>query len=169
MNKKIDWILLFISLISFLLTATSFLLMPMETDNSLFTVVCGVIFWLFLIIGIVLQVVLASRRRKWYTSNRIRRSRNKAKSVGIISFFQNIPAIISDIVMGLSVIGLVISVSVTDGTGYICYVCIAVLIFSFSAHCVFNGKIYHHIINCDKELQFQKNKVTNISTERKGI
>lgn len=162
-RKQVDVIWLVISIVSFFLMSFSFMLMPVETSSSfgemsVVSYIAGIMFWLFLITGIVTQIVLFRRRQDWYVINRIRGNRICQK-IGIISFFKNIYAIISDVVAVISLVGLIISLVATDGTGYICYVFISIFIFAFCMHCVLNGKNYYHVINQDVMLK-------NIEKER---
>lgn len=159
-RKKIDILLFGLWILFFFSLAASFLLMPLNGTSqvgniSLYTLISGLMFWISIVMIIVIQRVLNYRRRRWYVINRIRKARSLRKN-GLISFFQNIPAIIADIAMILSFIGLIVAMIATQGTGYICFVFISVFVFSFCMHCALNGKIYHHIINQDELLQLFK-------------
>lgn len=155
-RKQIDYILLSISIISFLLLAFSFMLMPIESKTfsgnlSIFSLIAGLIFWISLATGTATQIVLTRHRKMWYVSNRVRV--RKSTRTGVISFFKNAYATVADIALMLSLIGLIVVMVATHGIGYICYVFISLFIFSFSMHCILNGKNYYYVINKNKLLQ----------------
>lgn len=166
-RKQVDLIWLGLSIFFFLMLSVSFLLMPLgsEIPNeslSPYTLVAGLMFWTSMVMGIVTQCVLANRRRGWYTIHRIRKARSTQK-IGLISFFKNFYAIISDVVATISLAGLVISMVVTQGTGYVCYVFVSLFVFSFSMHCILNGKVFYYIINQDKMLHTIEKERANSS------
>lgn len=166
-RKQVDTIWLGLSIFFFLMFSVSFLLMPLgsetPTENiSAYTMVAGLMFWISIIMGIVTQCVLAHRRRSWYVIHRIRKVRTTQK-VGLISFFKNSYAIVADVVTILSLIGLVIAMIATQGTGYVCYVLVSLFVFSFSMHCILNGKVFYHIINQNKMLQAIEKERANSS------
>lgn len=154
MIKKKDKILLFISVLAFFLFSISFLLMP--TDNSVLTVISGTIFWAMLIIGIVSQIIVSISIRNWKTEKRGKLKRH-LKRIGLISFFSNPIATTFDILMIVGVIGFVISMLITQATGYACYIFIAITVLSFSFHCIFNGKNFYYIKN-EENLVFSSNR-----------
>lgn len=147
MIKKREHVLLIISVMSFLLFSISFLLMPIE--NSLLMIVSGAMFWASLIVGIITQILLSVNIKKWKQQKRGKLKRHLKRS-GLLSFFSNPLAKVFDITMVVGVIGLIISMIATQSSGYICYVFIAITVFSFSSHCIFNGKNYYYIKNADK-------------------
>ena len=162
-RRKFDCIWFAISVVSFLLLAVSFLLMPIgETDGGLttYSIIAGVMFWSSLVLGTASQMILSHRRKMWYVINKVRRARHSRK-IGLISFFENVYAGIADVTFIISLIGLVVVLIVTQGTGYICYILMAALVFSFAMHCILNGKIYYHIVNQNKILQAEKSKSEN--------
>ena len=67
--------------------------------------------------------------------------------LGLISFFQNKKAKVFDVLAGVTLAGVAISIILTDARGYVCYVFIALFTFSFCAHCIYNGKNYYFIKN----------------------
>lgn len=166
-RKSVDTIWFGLSIFFFLMFAVSFLLMPLgsetPTENiSVYTMVAGLMFWLSIIMGIVTQCVLAHRRRSWYVIHRIRKARASQK-IGLISFFKNAYAIVADVVTILSLIGLVIAMVATQGSGYICYVLVSLFVFSFSLHCILNGKVFYHVINQNRMLQAIEKERANSS------
>lgn len=166
-RKQVDTIWLGLSIFFFLMFAVSFLLMPLGSETptegiSAYTMVAGLMFWISIIMGIVTQCVLAHRRRSWYVIHRIRKVRATQK-IGLVSFFKNSYATVADVVTILSLIGLVIAMIATKGTGYICYVLVSLFVFSFSMHCILNGKVFYHIINQNKMLQAIEKERANSS------
>lgn len=149
MGSRKEFIWLYISIGSFFFMASSFLLMPIDfrTTKLQFMSYCvGIMFWIFMILGIVSQIILAKQRKNWFIKNRIRRFRTKSK-LGVIAFMQNLPATIADITLVVSIIALIVSIVLTNAMGYACYIFMALLVFSFCMHCILNGKIYYYLTN----------------------
>ena len=149
-RKKLDVLWLWISIVSFFLMSATFLLMPLDNmisslKDSKIVLIAGIGFWSFLIIGIVSQVILAARRRSWYKTQRLSERRSNVRRIGLIVFGFNKLASAADILMIVSLIGMVVSMMFTKATGYICYVFLAMLSFAFCMHCILNGKIFYHI------------------------
>lgn len=137
-DKKCKTLLLS-SIICFLLMSASFLIMPignkLESNVRLFDVFTGCLFWLPLIAGIVLQIIMSV----------INKDNTDKKRCGAISFFKNKIAAIFDILTIISLIVFVAMIIFTSATSYFCYVLIAIFAFSFSMHCILNGKIYNNL------------------------
>lgn len=155
MRKKINISLFVISIIGFLLLSVSFLLMPLNNELSKPNFLAGILFWLSCVIGVVPQILLSLRINH----------NNSRHGIGLLKFFQNPYAIISDIAFVISVIGLIVAMVLTDGTGYLCYVFISMTVFFFAMHCIFNGKNYFYIHK--KYFRVQKNANSdNIAQEK---
>lgn len=142
-----------VSVTSFFLMAASLLLLPLDTDPlndsiGTYSLLAGILFWLFLIVGCITQVILSRFRKRWWMAHPNRR-RSRDKKPGVISFFGNLPAAIADLVFVISLIGLVASLIATNALGRICYVFLSLTIFSFCMHCILNGKIYFTIQSMD--------------------
>lgn len=149
-EKKIDLLWLWISIISYLLMSATFLLMPLDNmipalREGVLTLVVGICFWFFLILGIVSQIILARRRKAWYVGRRLSAKQSAARRIGLIGFGANTVAVFADLAMVLSIGGLFTSVMLTNATGYICYLFLSTLSFSFCMHCILNGRVYYHI------------------------
>lgn len=138
MKKKIDFIWILISIVGFGLMSASILFM--STDR--WEYFPGILFWTCLLVGITSQIILAVRKKTRPA---------KKGCIGLICFFRNVPAIIADIIFVVSLIAFVISSKMTHGVGYICYVMLAVCIYTFCLHCIFNGKIFRYVIKKEKE------------------
>ncbi len=161
-RKKVDVIWLCISIISYFLMSVMFLLMPLDNmvpslRDSKTTIVVGIGFWGFMIIGIAAQIILAMRWKAWCRLQRISERRSTARKLGAISFGANVIAVIADIGVIISLCGLIVSVIFTDAAGYMCYVFLAAFSFTFCMHCIFNGKIYYHIThNYDGNVKYAR-------------
>lgn len=154
MKKKM--IYLISSLVSFFTVSIAIIMMYfLETDQTggipILNLMCGLAFWIFLLVGIVLQVILSRQISKWIAQNRraIRHTKTDIK-FGIISFFKNIPGTVSDITFIISLISLLISYWFSGGTSLLCYISLSVVFLAFCAHCIFNGKNYYFIKNGSK-------------------
>ena len=153
-QRQLDRILLGISVGSFLLMSASFLLMPIES----ITIIPGLLFWIGLVLGITLQIVLEMRRRAFFKSYSVNRGKMQKPKNGLLSFGSNALAIIADRSMVISFVAMILAFVFTKGYGYICYVFIAITIFSFCMHCVLNGRIYFHAKNQIKVRQVLEQK-----------
>ncbi len=165
-KQKADYVLLIVSVVSFFMLSISFLLMPIEnkediTSLSTTAFFAGIMFWVSVVLGIVTQVVISVKTKKWLASNNVKIKKGRSsKKPGIISFFKNTLATIADIAMFISLLGLVISIIATQGIAYICYIFLALFVFTFSMHCILNGKSYYIISNKNKILRsLQKESV----------
>ena len=160
-QRQIDRILLGISVGSFLIMSASFLLMPIESIS----IIPGLLFWIGLVLGITLQIVLEIRRRAFFKSYSVNRGKMQKPKNGLLSFGSNALAIIADRSMVISFVAMILAFVITKGYGYICYVFIATTIFSFCMHCVLNGRIYFHAKNQLKVRQVLEQKKAN-STDK---
>ena len=147
-RKKVDIIWLIISVACFLLVSISILLMPIVSTTNPETLgimryVPGLMFWIFLAGGIITQIVLAVRRRKWFTLSG--KDPKTGERIGLISFFACPLAGFFDVIAAVSLVCFAVSIFISGG--YLALVFMAVLVFSFSMHCILNGKIYYHILS----------------------
>ena len=153
-GKRTNLTLLGISLASFGVLSISFLLMPIEPLG----VLPGILFWLGLIIGVSLQIVLEKKRKAFFAKYNMKPTRMQRPRNGLLTFGANKVALVVDCVMGADVIATTLVFILTKGTGYLCYVCLAVLAWSFCAHCILNGRNCFHAINEEKIRQVLENK-----------
>ncbi len=160
-QRQIDRILLGVSVGCFLIMSISFLLMPIES----ITILPGLLFWLSLVLGLILQIVLEVRRRAFFKSYTVKRKKMQKPKNGLLSFGSNAAAIIADRSMIISFVAMILAFILTKGYGYICYIFIATTIFSFCMHCVLNGRIYFHAKNQIKVRQVLEQKKAN-STDK---
>ena len=164
-GKEAEQNWLIFSIIGYFAMSASILLIPFSSYMRQWFIGC--IFWISLIMAVTGQVVLAIDRKKWIARYRIKDKRFLSGGLGIFNFVKNVPAIIADSILLISIIVAIIAFIATSGTGYACYVAVALIMFSFSMHCIFNGKIYFYIVNRDlvvksgKRLDFKKGVLKN--------
>ncbi len=129
-----------LSIMGFMVMSFSFLLMPF-VDNSggvnVYSITVGLMFWIGLLMGIIMQIVSVNTCK----------DKNKDYAIGLCSFMKNIYGIIADCVVVVSIVIFIIGMVVTNQTGYICFVGIALFTFSFCMHCVCNGRVFRCILS----------------------
>lgn len=162
-RKQKDILLLKLSVGAFFAMSISFLLMPIEAVS----VLAGAVFWLGLSIGLILQVVLEKRRKAFFAEYHVRPQQMQKPRNGLLTFGASKMAKIADYVLLFSGISLILSMWLTRGTSYLCYLLIALTVFSLCMHCVLNGRIYFHVINQTKiQRALEKKKDRTIRKER---
>lgn len=164
MKKNMDSLLLGLSVGGFLNLAISFLLMPVDGAG----IAPGILFWGGLIIGVALQIVLETRRKALFARYDVKRESMQKARNGLISFGSNHLALIADILMVVSVIATILVFVLTKGAGYLCYVSLSVLVFSFCMHCILNGRIYIFVKNQKKVRQVLEQKKANATEKGEG-
>lgn len=135
-------VFLLLSMISFFIMSATFLVMPLiQTDidsgNNFYNIIIGIVFWITLIFGII-SLFLARKN--------INGIKDEKKGIGLIRFFQNKIATIFDVLLMISIIGLIVMTIATDGTLYICYILFSAVTFSFIMHCILNGKMFNCLV-----------------------
>lgn len=155
-EKRTDCILLGASVAGFFILSLSFLLMMADAA----AVLSGILLWAGLAIGVATQFLLERRRRAFFAAYRVRREKMQKPRNGLLTFFSNPEGKIADIVMMLSIPATVLTFILTEGYGVLCFVFVALMLFSFCLHCIFNGRIYFHVKNQLKIRQVleQRNK-----------
>lgn len=151
MNKSRDKLFLLLSLVCFTVVALSLFLTyfckPVDTpEMNALKLGCGLCFWLFVILGIVFQVLVSVDIKNWCLRRKINNTKFKRTKIGLVGFFGNIPAKVSDIVWIASVITFIVFM-VIDQSSIFANISLAVSVVSFAAHCIFNGKNYYYITN----------------------
>ena len=144
---KKDLVWLVISITSYFLFSISFLLIPAE--NKYLQIAAGVMFWLFMLLGIVSQILLAIMFRRSCFKNKEWRAQKQR--VGLFAIGKNIFAIVADIVLLISAVVFTVLMIFTRGTGYISYVMLTLFVFAFCMHCILNGKVYSYICEHNKK------------------
>lgn len=144
--KMFIWLI--VSVISFLLMSLSFVVMyivfGME-NPGIIVIVPGLMFYGFMSIGIISNIVMSVMRNHIIARGRIKRS-NLQRAIGLICFFRNRLAIVFDIVFIISLIACVLTSVIYSGTGILSLISITVAVFSFCMHCTFNGKNFNFLI-----------------------
>lgn len=137
------------SVAGFGILSGSFLLMPLQWSHAW----SGLLFWIGLILGTAAQIML-HRCYKHHLHSGRERKRGQRKTAaeamkpqqpGMIRFFSNKEAKIADIILAAGLLGTAISIAVTNGVGYSCYVFIGISVFSFCMHCILNGRMYLYV------------------------
>lgn len=157
-NKKSISLLLILSICSFFIMSADFLIMPIgnsfaDQNMKWFDILTGTIFWGFLISGIVLFVLFSKKCRKYMINSD--GNNYKKKAIGILSFFSNRYAIVSDICLIFSIVFFVTLMIFTNRTSYICYISIMLFAFFISMHCILNGKYFNYLL---KNQEVEKNE-----------
>ena len=145
--RKIRCLLIF-TIISFFIMSTDFLLMPISnlitTHNTRWIdILSGIVFWISLISAIVLCLFYIQSCQLWRKQNITDENGHNKRQIGLITFFSNPFSIVADAVMCISFFVFIMLMIFTDRTGFICYVDIAFLTFSFCMHCILNGKYFN--------------------------
>lgn len=148
--KKADRRLLAISIIGYVFLSVSVLLMPAGNGalrETPWRYLPGGLFWLSLLVGIIPQFVLSARYRSWRKKQAGGKKRpEKSQRIGLISFFRNPLARVADILLILSIVALATVMLLISNTSYVCYILLALTIFSFCMHCILNGRVFCCII-----------------------
>lgn len=153
-RKKIDMLWLIVSIGGFALMSTSFVLMPLDKTVEIYDsmdIIPGIMFWAFLMLGVVGQVLLTIRRKRFLETNRSDSGLRKER-IGLISVFKNVPAIIADVGFVISLVAFVLAINVTNGIGFICYILLAICVFTFCLHCILNGKNFFYVVKQEEYL-----------------
>lgn len=164
-RQKTDRLLLTVSLTGYLIMSVSFLLMPVERLGKL----PGILFWISLALGAAMQMLLAARRRSFFAQYGVTPKKMQKKHNGLMSFFSNPHAKLVDKLLPVGLIGTVLAFVLTRGTGYICYILIAVTVYLLCLHCILNGRIYVHVQNQNKIQQvLEQKKARNTHSKGEG-
>ena len=124
----------------------------MMKDETMLIMYCsGAGFWLGFVGTVFMALKINHSRKTSYLFNELFGNR---KQLGLIYFFQNTEALIVDVAMVISLMGLIIAILYSANLKVI-YVIIAVFVFSFGMHCMLNGMNYKYI-NYSKYVKEQK-------------
>lgn len=129
--------LLYVQIISFLISSislslTSFVSYEDGTAKIVFSIIVGLLFWIGLAVGIILNFMLKNK-----TKNRL----ENEKGIGLICFFKNKIAICFDVAMIFLLVASIVVIAIQTES-FIGSIVIALFVFSFEMHCIFNGKIF---------------------------
>lgn len=164
MKQKTDKTFLDLSIGGFAMMSASCLLMPIEALKIL----PGALFWGGLLIGIVFQVVLETRRRAFFKRYMVNREKMQKPRNGLLTFASNKAAAVVDKIFVVSLVANILLLVFTKGTHYLCYICLATLLMSFCLHCILNGRNYFHVNNRDRVRQVLENKKESNSKKGEG-
>lgn len=136
----------FIQNICFLLILTvSIVLMPfsvsLEEKTYLPVYLTGGLFWIGLI-GTIGTAIKINISRKY--SRQFNEKYPDLKQLGVIHFFKNTPAKITDILMVISIVGFIVFRLFSDNI-VLQFIIIAVFVFLFGMHCMLNGINYIYL------------------------
>ena len=115
-------------------------------EAELPNILCGICFWVFAIAAAVLQIILSANIKRLQKTGKLHNLRIKKKRVGIIAFFSNPHAVISDIALLASLVVFIVFMIIRPISIFV-YISLSVLFLSFCTHCIFNGKNYYYIKN----------------------
>lgn len=156
-NRKKYGVLLTLSTVCYLVMSASILLVPQNMIPLVFS-----LFWGGFLLGTVLQIVLAAGRKKMLSEQDVPSGKRKKAHIGLITFGANTAAWIVDILFVCSLAATVTIYLLTKGYGYICCVCITLVLATFSLHCILNGKIFATLTS-KKRPEHRRNRPTNSS------
>lgn len=124
----------------------SILFMPMAVNsmNNIWVVLVGLTFYIGAIGGYVLIVIAGVLIKKHLSILKEKRKTNKDK-LGLVSFFSNLPALIFDILMLISIIAFCVVCLLDYIDIHIPFIVLSIMVLSINMHCLFNGRIYKFI------------------------
>ena len=139
--KRLFWLA-----IAFIVVASgTFLLMPLVTEATqnrrMLTIAIGIEFWLSSIAGYAL-LLAANIERRWFINHKAYGDVKMNCLPGVISFFQNIPGTVFDVIMFMSLVMLLIITFTKWRYDYISYILLSLFYLSLNLHSMFNGRIY---------------------------
>lgn len=117
-------------------------------DNEKMKKMFIIIFASLLYIGTIIEQV------SLWIANSIRKKindRNAMGKIGLISFFQTIPGIITDGTFALTFIAYLISLFFSKDANTFQYILMFLMVLSFRLHCILNGKNFRYLLNSKKE------------------
>lgn len=125
--------------------SASVLLMPfvtsMETKQKIATALIGLLFWTSAILGYTI-IAIANQERKWFIRHHLDGDYKMNCHLGFISFFSNVPATISDVILIVSLLMFIIINFTYLRYEYIAFILLFLLMLSLNFHCLFNGRVY---------------------------
>ena len=141
-QKYMFWI----SVFGFFAMSLSFLFMYKDIlyiGMPIREVIASIVFWVMLIIGIAAQIMLYIIMRESIKSD----FTTKKRKIGLICCFSNRYAAVADLLMIVSAVILTVSFIFTDASNYFNYIILSVFVFSFSMHCILNGRKFYYMIH----------------------
>ena len=154
-TRALVWLLL--SVFGFLITSGSILFMnvPFFLREKKILAEFSAVFFLGLLIGILCSFLAAGAMRKEMKKQR-RIPEWSRKHIGIFSIGATVPGLIADLVFLLSAVALGWLYYVGRRLDYFNYVLIGLILFSFSMHCVLNGRAFYFMIRDNEKNKERK-------------
>ena len=106
--------------------------------------ILSALFWTS-ILAEIFFVISASKIRKRIKHQTHEKDADMHLLPGIISFFKNPEAIICDVILFISIIGIIIIIALNVKTKWIIMSGVLTLFISFNLHCILNGKNYRYL------------------------
>lgn len=146
MKMKKQKYMFWISTLGFFVMSLSFLFMNQDIlyiGMMPRIIIAGIAFWVMLIIAVAAQLMLCVSMRESIKSD----FSTKKRKIGLICFFSNRYAAVADLLMIVSAVILTVSFIFTDASNYFNYIILSVFVFSFSMHCILNGRKFYYMIH----------------------
>lgn len=153
MKKDKGSIFLYASIGSYFVMSGSFLIMPFadfSNDKTFIRFLPGILFWLFLFLGIVTTILFGNWRKKIQKKQGSKEEKFKY-TIGVMSVFKSRIGAVFDILTVFMLLVFIMCMLITNASGYICYAAVSLFVFCFCMHCIFNGKNYLYFIKREKE------------------
>lgn len=163
MKGYLDKTLLWLSIAGFLVQSASFPLMPLDSMGFL----PGILFWAGLLLGVVLQITLEFRRRRFFKTRHLDRRNFQKVRCGAFMFFAGPAGAAADVGFLISAIGLVIVWAATNGIGYGCFVLSGAALFFLEMHCVCNGRNFFHANHTKRVIKALERKKNEKNDDKK--
>lgn len=105
--------------------------------------------------------ILEGRRRAFFRKSQIDRRKVQRPRPGVLNFGSSVLAKAFDWAQVISFVTMGIVWYTTHGTGIENYILLSITVFSFSMHCVLNGRIFFYVTNqhmLDNDIKRKKGK-----------
>lgn len=153
MRKRVDVLLLCLSLFFYLLMAVSILLVPQQQIEHIPQLsailqiphIAGMAFWVGLIGGTLFQIILGCRRRTWIKRHDTRRVSEFRGRIGLFAPCRTVLGSLADGMCIASIISFIMLCERTNSESYYCFVAFAAMVFTLCLHCIFNGNVFYYI------------------------
>lgn len=142
-KQKRLFVLQTVTLVAYGVMAASVFLLssdPFSDQNKARGIGVGIMFWSGLLIGVGSQVLL------WLRLRHLIRGR-----IGLLCFFRNRYGAIADIVLALSLIGVILILIFQTKAELLEMIIWALFIYSFPTHCVLNGRKFNYIYHIHRQ------------------
>jgi len=116
--------------------------------------ICGVLFWLGLIIGLLLWLILYLRIRRTPGFDIVKKHMHRP---GMFNFFSDTIAKAWDCVMIISLLAVIAGTIFLPYENVLNSIFICIFLFSFHMHYLYNGKVYAYITKIRRKGKHEKN------------